>query len=344
MQPLLIIRADATPEIGTGHLMRSMALAHSWRARSGEVLFITCCQSQDLLRRMADIARQVVPIDRIHPDPADWEKTSQVLGALGDAWVVLDGYHFDLEYQKKIRALGKRLLVIDDTAHLDHYEADIVLNQNINAESLSYSTASFTRRLLGNRFILLRPEFVDHLTIKRKSPKVARRLLVTLGGGDSDNLTLKVMQALEKINIDGFEALIVVGSANPHLQQLQIEGSRSKLPLQVIDNVHNMAEQMAWADFAVSAGGSTCWELAYMGVPALVITIADNQLAVVRGLEKAGVVVDLGWGHDLSSAILLRAVQNLAMDTDKRSQMKRCGRALADGKGTQRVLTGMMAQ
>jgi spore coat polysaccharide biosynthesis predicted glycosyltransferase SpsG len=234
-------------------------------------------------------------------------------------------------------------LVIDDMAHLDHYEADIVLNQNINAENLSYSTASFTRRFLGNRFILLRPEFVDRLTIKRKSPKVASRLLVTLGGGDPDNLTLKVMQALEKINIDGFEALIVVGSTNPHLQQLQIESSRSKLSMQIIDNVHNMAEPMVWADFAVSAGGSTCWELAYMGVPALVITMADNQLAVVGGLEKAGVVVNLGWHHNLSPAKILRAVQNLAMDTDKRSQMKRCGRALADGNGTQRVLTGMMA-
>ena len=343
IQPLLFIRADATSEIGTGHLMRSLALADSWRDRSGEVVFVSCCQSRYLHQRMAAIARQVVTIDRFHPDAGDWDKTSQMLGAYGDAWVVLDGYHFDGEYHKKIRALGKRLLVIDDTAHLDHYEADIVLNQNINAESLMYSTASFTRLLLGTRFILLRNEFVKRFSRKRKFPRVARRLLVTLGGGDPDNMTLKVMQALEKINIDGFEALIIVGSTNPHLQQIQRESSRFKVSMQVLDNVQNMAEAMAWADFAVSAGGTTCWELAYMGVPALAITMADNQIAVVEGLEKAGVVVNLGWHHDLSPDKILRDVQKLAMAADKRAQMKRYGRDLVDGNGTQRVLKGMMA-
>ena len=343
MQPLLIIRADTTPEIGTGHLMRSLALAQAWRARTGEVIFVSCCQSQNLHQRMANIARQVVPIDRAHPDTGDWEKTSQILGAHGDAWVVLDGYHFDSGYHKKIRALGKRLLVVDDMAHLDHYEADIVLNQNIDAERLPYSTASFTRLFLGTRFILLRPEFVNRFSRERKIPGLAGRLLVTLGGGDPDNMTLKVMQALERINIDGFEALIVVGSTNLHLQQIQAASSRSRVPMRVVDNVHNMAELMAWADLAVSAGGSTCWELAYMGVPALAITMADNQLAVVKGLEKAGVVVNLGWYHNLSSGKIARAVQNLAMAADKRAQMQRCGRDLVDANGTQRVLTGMMA-
>ena len=342
MRPLLIIRADATPEIGAGHLMRSLALAHSWKARSGDVLFVSCCQSQDLRQRMADISRQVIPIDQTHPDPGDWEKTSQILGAQGDAWVVLDGYHFDCGYHKNIRALGKRLLVIDDTAHLDHYEADIVLNQNINAERLLYSTAAFTRRFLGPRFILLRPEFVNRLFLKRKFPKVARRLLVTLGGGDLDNMTLKVMQTLGRINIDGFEALIVVGSTNPHLQQIRTESRRSRVSMEVIDNVPNMAKSMAWADFAVSAGGSTCWELAYMGVPALIITIADNQQAVVKGLEKAGVVVNLGWHGNFSPAKISRAIQDLALAADKRTQMSQRGRELVDGNGTQRVLKGMM--
>jgi UDP-2,4-diacetamido-2,4,6-trideoxy-beta-L-altropyranose hydrolase len=80
-----------------------------------------------------------------------------------------------------------------------------------------------------------------------------------------------------------------------------------------------------------------------MGVPALTITMADNQLAVVKGLEKAGIVVNLGWHHDLSSAKIAQAVQNLALDVDKRTQMQRSGRDLVDGNGTQRVLTGMMA-
>jgi UDP-2,4-diacetamido-2,4,6-trideoxy-beta-L-altropyranose hydrolase len=341
MQSLLIIRADATPEIGTGHLMRCLALAHAWRTRVGEVIFVSCCQSRDLRQRMATVARQVVAIERAHPDPGDWKKTSQILDAQNDAWVVLDGYHFDDGYHKKIRAPGKRLLVVDDMAHLDRYEADIVLNQNIDAESLPYATASFTRLFLGTRFILLRPEFGNRVTGEPKVPRLANRLLVTLGGGDPGNMTLRVMQALEKIDIDGFEAIVVVGSTNPHLRQIRAEGSRSSVPVRVVDNVHNMAELMAWADLAVSAGGSTCWELAYMGVPTLAVTMADNQLAVVNGLEKAGVVENLGWHHELSSAKIAWAVKNLAVDADKRAQMQQRGRDLVDGNGLQRVLTGM---
>ena len=343
MRPLLIIRADATPEIGTGHLMRTLALAHAWRDRAGDVIFVSCCQSRGLVRRMAELARQVVTLDRAHPDPGDWEKTARILNAHGEAWVALDGYHFDGEYHKNIRALGKRLLVVDDMAHLDHYEADIVLNQNIDAADRSYSTAAFTRLLLGPQYILLRPEFVERIAPKRNIAGPACRLLVTLGGADPDNMTLTVIQALEKINIDGFEAVIVVGSANPNLQQIQTAGNRSGLPMRVVYNAPNMAELMAWADLAVSAGGSTCWELAYMGVPTLAITMADNQQAVVKGLAKAGAIVNLGWHQDVSSAEIARAVQNLATDVDKRIQMQRCGRDLVDGGGAQRVLTGMLA-
>jgi UDP-2,4-diacetamido-2,4,6-trideoxy-beta-L-altropyranose hydrolase len=335
MRPLLIIRADATPDIGTGHLMRTLALAHAWRDRAGDVIFVSCCRSRGLLGRMAKIARQVVALDCAHPDPGDWEKTARVLDAHGDAWVVLDGYHFDGEYHKNIRAPGKRLMVVDDMAHLEHYEADIVLNQNIDAASLSYSTAAFTRLLLGPRYILLRPEFVERSAAERNITGPARRLLVTLGGAD--------MQALEKVNIDGLEALIVVGSTNPNLQQIQAAGGRSGVPMRVVDSAPDMAELMSWADLAVSAGGSTCWELAYMGVPTLAITMADNQLAVVKGLARAGAIVDLGWHNELSAAELVGALQDLAPDVDKLALMQRCGRDLVDGNGTQRVLTGMTA-
>lgn len=343
MGPLLIIRADTTPDIGTGHLMRTLALAHAWRAQSGDVIFVSCCRSPSLRRRMTAVARQVVDLDRIHPDAGDREKTGQVLKAEADAWVVLDGYHFDSGYHSSIRALGKRLLVIDDMAHLDHYEVDIVLNQNIDAADLTYSTAAATRLLLGTRYILLRPEFVARSPRKGGISGPARRLLVTMGGADPENVTSTVIKTLETVNSNALEALIVIGSANRNRQQIRDAANRSRLPMRVVENAPDMAELMAWADLAVSAGGSTCWELAYMGVPTMAITMAENQLAVVEGLARAGAIVDLGWHHSLSADELARAVQDLVPDTAARTRMQRCGRKLVDGNGANRVIQEMMA-
>lgn len=343
MKPLLIIRADATPEIGTGHLMRTLALAHAWREQAGDVLFVSCCRSPELHRRIAAVARQVVSLERPHPDPDDWEKTERVLKAEAEGWVVVDGYNFDGSYHNNIKALGRQLLVIDDTAHLEHYAADIVLNQNIDASGLTYSTAASTRMLLGLPYLLLRPEFIGHPSRQNRITGPARRLLVTLGGADPGNMTLAVMRALETIKSDALEALIVVGSANPHHQKIRDAASRARLPMQVVENAPDMAELMAGADLAVSAGGSTCWELAYMGVPTLAITMAENQLAVVEGLARTGAIVKLGWHHDLSAAELAQAIRDLVSDVAARTRMQRRGRELVDGNGAKRVIKEMMA-
>ena len=129
----LLIRTDANSHIGTGHLMRCLALAQAWQSQGGEAVFVTECNSEGLLRRLSEEGFQVISIERPHPDPADWWLTSKVLAVYPGAWVVLDGYHFDSSYQLHIKEAEHPLLVIDDKAHLDHYYADVVLNQNIHA-------------------------------------------------------------------------------------------------------------------------------------------------------------------------------------------------------------------
>ena len=219
-QPLLI-RADANARMGTGHLMRCLALAQCWKSQGGQVTFITACESDGLWRRLSEEEYQVITLERPYPDSAHREVISRVLEAHPSAWVVLDGYHFDLDCQRQIKQAGRRLLVIDDTAHLGHYYADVVLNQNINAEQLDYSCEPYTRLLLGTRYVLLRSEFLAWLGWQREIPKVARKVLVTLGGSDPDNQTLKVVRALQQVDVDGLEAMIVVGASNLHFQELQ---------------------------------------------------------------------------------------------------------------------------
>jgi UDP-2,4-diacetamido-2,4,6-trideoxy-beta-L-altropyranose hydrolase len=345
MMPL-IIRADANGRIGTGHIMRCIAFGKAWQNRSGHVTFVSCCESNNLKRRIADEGFNFVPIKASWPDPSDLtivlEKLSEIKNqASSNVWIVIDGYHFDTDYQSHIKQAGYRLLAVDDNAHLDYYYADIVLNQNINAEHLQYHFESNTRLLLGLRHVLLRPEFLNRAPSKIKIPQVSQRLLVTMGGADKHNQTQKVIRALENAHIDGLEVVVVIGSANPHLQQIQSESRLADLPVRVVSNAQNMAELMSWADLAVSAGGTTCWELAFMGLPALVIILADNQKAVAQGLDKAGAAVNLGWYHTLSSLQIAEALRDLAVAMDKRTEMIRRGRNLIDGKGIERILAAM---
>ena len=112
-------------------------------------------------------------------------------------------------------------MVIDDIAHLDHYVADIILNQNINAKELSYSCELGSKLLLGTDYVLLRDEFLTYKNLKRESPKVAKKILITMGGSDPDNMSLNILESLNQISIKGLEIKVVVGPNNLHLQSLK---------------------------------------------------------------------------------------------------------------------------
>lgn len=340
----VIIRADATASIGAGHLMRCLALAQALKTGGYDITFITFCESQSLYQRLLDEGFQVITLEGRHPNPLDWQTTSDVLKSFPEAWLVLDGYHFDSAYQRQCKEAGCRLFVIDDTAHLNRYHADIVLNQNLNAERQDYAAASFTRFLLGPRYALLRQEFLSRPDYISDISRIASKVLVTLGGGDDERQTLRVIRSLQAIEIKGLEAVVVVGAANPYKAALESESDQSKFPIRLTYNTGAMPELMDWADLAVCAGGTTCWELAFMGVPALVIILAENQRANAEGLEKEGIAVNLGWYPRLSKEKIAQKLLEIANSANMRAQMSRSGRFLVDGKGIERVLTQLKAK
>jgi len=315
----LFIRADATTGIGTGHIMRCLALAQAWQDQSGKVTFISHCESDALRQRLIDEGMNLINIEKSHPDQNDLECTMMVLHEFSKqnmqntTWLVIDGYHFDAAYQKCIKEAGYKLLWIDDCGHSDHYYADLVLNQNISADASFYAHREpDTRLLLGTRYALLRREFKQWCGWQREIPTVARKVLVTLGGGDPENVTLKVVQALEHVSIAGLEAKIIVGPANPNLQILEREIS-DHTNLQLITNATNMPALMEWADITVSAGGSTCWEMALMGLPQVIICLADNQISNAEVLDRDTISVNLGWHQDISEERIVWELRNLMM-------------------------------
>lgn len=167
----LIIRADANSRIGVGHVMRCLALAQAWQDKGEKAVFLSHCKSPVLKKRILDEGFDFISLDKPYPEPFDIDYTLNTLHKLSnqDAWLVVDGYHFDSSYQKSIKEAGHKLLWIDDYGHAAHYYADIVLNQNISADERFYIRREpYTRLLLGTRYVLLRHEFKKWQGWRRK--------------------------------------------------------------------------------------------------------------------------------------------------------------------------------
>lgn len=344
----LLIRADANTQIGGGHFMRCLALAQAWQSCGGGVTFLSYCNSDTLLRRIESAGMSFVSVDQPHPDPSDLRETLTLLdqrAALDAAgcWLVVDGYHFSSAYHEAIRVAGHRLLVVDDMAHLPHYHADLLINQNIHAKRLNYRCDADTELLLGTEYVMLRSEFQSWRGWRREIPKIASKVVVSLGSGDSDNVTLKVVQALQQGEISSLQVRVIVGPTNPHLETLRQAASRST-NVQLLIDVTNMPEQLAWADVAVSAGGSTCWELAFMGLPSVLIVMAENQLRIAQALDEARVAVNLGWHHQISIESMVDGIDELQRSWDTRRQISDNARSFVDGKGASRVVEALRSR
>jgi UDP-2,4-diacetamido-2,4,6-trideoxy-beta-L-altropyranose hydrolase len=341
----LTIRADANSQIGTGHVMRCLALAEAWQNAGGRVAFLMAAStSSSLERRLVSEGMEVVRIASRAGSSDDASQTASFAEKLGAFWIVVDGYHFGAAYQRIIKASGQHLLAIDDYGHADHHYADFVLNQNLDAHERFYaSRESYTQLLLGTRYSLLRREFFNWRGWKREIPRVGLKILVTLGGSDPDNVSLKVLQALQHVRMNDLEAVIVLGASNPHYPQLQAAVQESRISISLQSNVTRMPELMAWADVAISAAGITAWELTFMGVPSLFLIQADNQRGTAESLDALGVARNLGRPADLSCNKIASEILNLLVAAEKRTEMARCGRELVDANGATRVLMHLSA-
>jgi UDP-2,4-diacetamido-2,4,6-trideoxy-beta-L-altropyranose hydrolase len=299
----VIIRADASPQIGSGHAMRCLALAQAIKYEGGSVTFVMRSDSQMISDR---VQQEGCDIYLLQEDEDDREVLQSLKKNQNPKWIVVDGYQFDSMYQTMIKKMEYNLLFIDDFSHCDQYVADIVLNQNVCADSLQYSGAE--QMLLGCDYVLLRDEFRS--TTPSEAKQTGQNVLLSLGGFVPSDLAGAIKGELiqQDLNVE-----IATGSSD-------------------------MPALMEWADCAVSAGGTTVYELAYMGVPAVLLVRADNQRAVAQGMQKAGCACNLGEVSLVQPGDILRHILDLMQNFDMRSHMSVVGRELVDGRGVFRVL------
>lgn len=330
----VVLRADGGPVVGTGHLMRLLALAQAIRARGGEAVFAVANGLEACSRHRAEGLR-MERLD-VHAGSAkDAEQTADLAVQEGAQWVVIDSYSFHSDFQEALKKRGFRVLMLDDFGHANFYTADLIVNPNVYATEAFYrARTSRTSLRLGPAYALLRQEF---LSAPAPSPSGATtRLLLTFGGGDPQRILPRVAAALEVLPTP-LEIACPLGPYCDRRPEIEALTRGSRHIWRLLDQPPEMARLMAWADLAVAAAGTTALELAYMGVPALLVVAAENQVRVAEAMAHAGAAIDLGWHDRLEATQVRRALAALVEQDSQRRAMREAGRALVDGRGAARI-------
>jgi UDP-2,4-diacetamido-2,4,6-trideoxy-beta-L-altropyranose hydrolase len=323
--------------------MRCLALAQAWQDTGQQAMFITAMESPILEGRLKSEGMEVYQLSEKPGSEDDAKETTNLVRQKGGSWLVLDGYHFDTGFQEILKESELRFLFMDDYGHCRHYLADVVVNQNIQAhESFYKDRESYTRLLLGTPYALLRREFLNWRGWRRETPRVAQKILVTLGGSDPDNVTLKVIQAIRLIETPGMEVNVVAGPTNPNMEMIEKELSTTLPIFRLRSAPEDMPALMAWADLVVSAAGSTVWELAFMGLPGVLLVVAQNQRGAAKKLQEKEVFSVLEFEPHWSPQDLAQFLAPLVQGEHLRLSMSQNARLLVDGLGASRVVQVML--
>jgi UDP-2,4-diacetamido-2,4,6-trideoxy-beta-L-altropyranose hydrolase len=335
----LILAGQGTVETGLGHLMRLLALGQAWSDANGRVDALLGAAPEGVVARYVAEGYTV----RLSPSATSREACTALaleIGADPTAVAAIDRPDLEAADLDAFGDVARRVLVVDDMARLERYPVALVLNQNVHADRVAYPPDEGTRYLLGIGYVLLRREFRAAVP-ERHIPEQARRLLVTFGGADPTGMTRRTVAALLAASPalrDELEVRAIVGAANRDV----VDGDVAEaLRLTVEHDVDDMVTRMAWADLAVTSGGSTVWELARTGCPALVVETAPAEPLLVGGLERIGLFDRLGPAGQLSEEALRAAIERRLGDPAWRAEMARRGRELVDGQGANNVVDAL---
>ncbi|MGE1177247.1 UDP-2,4-diacetamido-2,4,6-trideoxy-beta-L-altropyranose hydrolase [Pseudomonas sp. BW7P1] len=346
----VLIRADASPTIGSGHIARCLTLARVLRTQGSHVAFacrrlpghrLDALQAEGfetfaLPDRYIDEDPQQA-IESMLPWQADIDAlATQLDGQAAFDWIIADHYGLDHHWQTAARRFGSRIAAVDDLA-TRRYSVDLLLNQNLSGLSENYQPLlpAGCRTLLGPRFAMLREEFSGP-AIEIKS--VARRVLVNFGGFDAARQTHHAMLALA--DFSGLEVDFVAGADNPAWAEMQaLAENRPNWTLHRF--VSDFHRRMTEADLFIGAGGGTSWERAALGLPTICIAVSNNQQNNGEVMAAAGAHVFMGAREQVSVAQLRDAIGFVVGNFYLRQSLAERSRQLVDGRGALRVAAAL---
>ena len=370
MAKLIAFRVDASLQIGSGHVMRCLTLADALTRQGVQCHFISRAHPGHLL----DVIRQrgfaFTTLTEEAPPPSanmqhlgehlkepahahwlccDWqtdaEETRVILEKLQPDWLGGDHYALDQCWEVSLQPYCQTIMVIDDLADRPH-QCDLLLDQNLGRQSNDYANLVPThcKVLAGPQYALLRPEFaaLRSYSLQRRQQPVFKQMLITMGGVDQPNATGQVLQSLKSCTLpQDCRISVVMGAEAPWLQQVRAQAQDMPWPTEVLVNISNMARRMADSDLAIGAAGSTSWERCCLGLPTLMVVLADNQRAIAEVLQAAGAakILDNAFAVPMTCEVLSSFVTN----TNALYEMSIEAARIVDGLGTASVVSIFLA-
>jgi UDP-2,4-diacetamido-2,4,6-trideoxy-beta-L-altropyranose hydrolase len=314
------IRVDASSEIGIGHVMRCLTLARLLQ-NNLKVNIVFVCNSDIPVSLIDEIKEKNFELILIKKQElgsfsqtVDSLMFYEVVKDLYLDWVIIDHYLLDFIWEQAIKPYTKHIFVIDDLANRKHV-CEILLDQNLYPNIYKRYEAlvpNGCKLLLGPEFLLLREDF---RTEPQPPARIdCRHVLVNFGGSDPTNEIDKVLHCIEDTKND-FKLIhfhLIAGPANPN--QSELEKRCSYLTnVTFYREYKSMAKLLTKIDLCIGAGGISLWERCFMGVPSIVITVADNQIESVREAEKHGLIWNLGDSSRVDSQMISELLKQIQL-------------------------------
>lgn len=341
----IAIRADGGAEIGMGHVMRTLVLAKHL-AKNNEVFFLcridgnssqffmknsqVCQLNTDIEQGISDkyekgiekILNEGFKVKLVREDYLieDLQKVEADI-------LITDSYDVNEEYFNRTKEMFSKTAYIDDM-NLYCFNVDFLINQNIDGEDFNYKTNKETKIMVGCKYVLLRDEFAQH-DGKNINEKV-KDIMVTVGGGDTNHITEKILTSMKDLD---YNFHVVIGpSFNTNNSIRGFESEKIKIYYNA-----NMYELMQKCDIAISACGSTLYELAVCGVPSIGIIIAGNQEGIANKMNDLGIIKNTGWFNKIKKEDFIKVVKSFSKDYNLRKAMSKKASKIIDGKGAERI-------
>lgn len=325
--------------IGSGHVMRCLTLADALRERDAEVSFI-CCNSPGNLNEI--IKKKGYVVHRLSDEESTWEEDArQTTGIIqhnhGIDWLAVDHYSLDRRWEMQTRPYTKKILVIDDLADRYH-DCDLLLDQNFYAGmETRYGglVPSACAQFLGPKYALLRPEFaLARQNLITRDGSVGR-ILLFFGASDRTNETEKALKAVARLDSRELVVDVVIGINNIHRQK--IEAMAANIPAATCHfQIADMAALIVAADLFVGAAGITTWERCCLGLPSLVVTVAETQVPAVRDLANHRCLHYIGHHNDVGIDSIFQSLRHVLGRPDILREYSQRSMELVDGQGAER--------
>jgi UDP-2,4-diacetamido-2,4,6-trideoxy-beta-L-altropyranose hydrolase len=353
----IALRVDASSQIGTGHFMRCLTLASALKQHEADIFFISRNLPSHLHAMLSEKKIDLISLDNdstptTFDDLAhshwlgmsqrqDAQATLHALSGQMTDWLVVDHYGLDSRWEKIMRQSATQIMVIDDLADRQH-DCDILLDQNYYSDMETRYIGKIPKSchlLLGPRYALLRDDFRKLRNHVKPRTGPIKQVLIFFGGVDADNYTGQAVEALSKLNLVGLSVDVVIGTQHPCLEQIKKSCMQHGYICHVQTN--KMAELMATADLAIGAGGSASWERCCLGLPTVLIALADNQINIAKALDEANAGIYVGKFNIVGIPIIRDAITRLLRKKDQIKMLSKKAYLLVDGMGVDRVCQEM---